>query len=706
MPPFAPLPRRRWVLSDPGRARLVNAVAVTSSLAVTALACWLIVRYDVADPGFLVVGILAALQVSTSIRDPTPRGRLITTALAGIPLLAAPAVAVLLDRWRPVEIAVFIVLAGLGAWARRFGNRAGQLGTIAFLAYFFGLFVRPPLEQLPVFLLIFAIVWVSGVGMRLVLLREHPARQLEVLLSELRAESAASLTAALAVGRDAIAAPALEAQLRRVDEVARAVTAWQTEFPTERCCDVTVEQLAERVLDVRIDVEHAALEIAGLQRRYGPGIGSRLARPITDLRRVLDRHATVTERDAAAADAHRILNDDPGPDPAGLAGVLIARTVLAQQALAAVTVHPVPAAVRARAPEPAAPPPSPTTGPHPRLRATDRQALQTMLAAALAAVVGEMIDASRWYWAVMAAFLVFVGSSTRGSVLSRASYRVFGTLLGILGGLGIGAAINGPSPWHVLIAVIAVFGALYWGAVSQTAAAFFSTLVVVALYGLLGVLDSHLLAVRLAETAAGAIVGVLCAYLLFSTGSRATITAAIHDYLDALAVQLEQIGAALAPDPAEDPPDPQSLLAATRTTGAALSRFHAATTTMSPNPGPGPWSPAGELRHLLTLAGRSADRAAKAALAVTVRRVEAPLRGPDAAVFCGEVSRVHDDLEWTRAALTTRSAHTGRSGPPPAPVPAPAIDRPVTSAAVAALTMLSRVGWALLRAADLRRPAR
>ena len=76
-----------------------------------------------------------------------------------------------------------------------------------------------------------------------------------------------------------------------------------------------------------------------------------------------------------------------------------------------------------RCPSPA-PHPRRTTRPRPtrtrpRLRLSTRQALQAGVAVALSIVVGELVSPTRWYWATVAAFVVFAGTNSRGDVLSR-----------------------------------------------------------------------------------------------------------------------------------------------------------------------------------------------------------------------------------------------------------------------------------------------
>ncbi|GAA3949120.1 FUSC family protein [Gordonia caeni] len=701
-----PLRLRRLAGTDPGRARLTNSIAVSVAVLLAALASWLIVRYDISDRGFLVVGILGTVQVSTSIKGPTAHDRLVTTALSLIPLIAAPTVAILLDHWRYVEIAVFIVLAGGATWARRFGPRAGELGTIAFLAYFFALFLRPPLAELPGFLLIFACVWGASVLVRLALTHERPAHQLSLLLAELRATGRATVALAVAVAPESERSPALDTQIRRLDDVAQAVNRWQHHFPTAQTIDCTAEDLITRTLDARIDVEHAALEVAALVRDDHPdNVRAALADPLADLDILLSPHSTAADIEAATVRAQRLIDTGDDDTPLGLTAILLARATLANRALREVDLtRPLRTAPPAVTPAPPAHP-APVAADRPAVHwwwwrtwpMTERLALQAMVAAGTAAVVGELINASRWYWAVMAAFLIFVGSTTRGAVLTRASHRVVGTLGGIVVGLVVGFLIDGPSPWHVALAVVSVFGTLYFGPLKQFAGAFFSTLLVVAMYGLLGVLNPQLLTIRLEETAAGAAVGVACAYLLFSASSRPALNSAITGYLEALRTLVKRIGVAFTTTgPAPD------LLTATTRLDAAQADLVTATSSMAMTFANGRWSRTTELKYLLNITTHSAERAAKAALSVTGPQATGELAGPAAGAFDTAVAQVDADAEQARAALVDRA----RPGiDPDSTVIIDQIEKiglPPKSAAAQVMLMLSRVDGALLRAAALR----
>ncbi len=156
------------------------------------------------------------------------------------------------------------------------------------------------------------------------------------------------------------------------------------------------------------------------------------------------------------------------------------------------------------------------------------------LATAAATGVGEWISPSRWYWAVLTAFVVFTGTTSRGDILTRAWQRVLGTLGGVVAGVLLAALVGQDSRIQLALIVVCVFTAFYLASLSSTVFVFFFTVLLAMLYGLLGTFSVGVLELRLAETAAGAVVGITAAFLVLPTGTRATVTEKLDSYLDTL----------------------------------------------------------------------------------------------------------------------------------------------------------------------------
>lgn len=160
------------------------------------------------------------------------------------------------------------------------------------------------------------------------------------------------------------------------------------------------------------------------------------------------------------------------------------------------------------------------------------EAKRRVVATSLAIVVGELVSPSRWYWAVIAAFVVFVGTSSRGDVLSRGSQRVAGTIGGVIAGMGLAVLVDG----HPLPALLLLFGCMFLALYlvrSQTLMAFWITAVLALLYGLIGQFSIETLAVRIKETAVGAAMGVLAGYLVLPKRTREAFGEALDEMVDA-----------------------------------------------------------------------------------------------------------------------------------------------------------------------------
>jgi hypothetical protein len=201
---------------------------------------------------------------------------------------------------------------------------------------------------------------------------------------------------------------------------------------------------------------------------------------------------------------------------------------------------------------PPAPVPAPPGGTR-LARVTTRQAVQATAGAGFALVVGQLVSGQRWYWAVGATWWIFVNTTSRGETLVRGFRRVLGTVLGIGLGLLVAVPAQGAAvPTAVLVAVC-VFGIFYTAAVSYTWMMLCVTVLAGSLYGLLGVLTPGLLALRLAETAVGALGAVLAVLLVLPVTTHAVTDAWIQRALRCVHACTAEAAARLAGDENADP---------------------------------------------------------------------------------------------------------------------------------------------------------
>ncbi|MFE7131970.1 FUSC family protein [Streptomyces sp. NPDC057638] len=181
--------------------------------------------------------------------------------------------------------------------------------------------------------------------------------------------------------------------------------------------------------------------------------------------------------------------------------------------------------IERRTPPAAAPPALPGTG---LARPTTRQAVQATVACALALAVGQALSEERWYWAVGAAWWIFVNTASRGETLVRGFRRVLGTVIGVGVGLVAALPLHGAVLPTAALAAVCVFGIFYTAAVSYSWMMLAVTVLASLLYGLLGVLDAELLALRLAETGVGALCAALAVALVLPVTTHATNSAWIQ----------------------------------------------------------------------------------------------------------------------------------------------------------------------------------
>jgi uncharacterized membrane protein YccC len=155
-----------------------------------------------------------------------------------------------------------------------------------------------------------------------------------------------------------------------------------------------------------------------------------------------------------------------------------------------------------------------------RIAPTTRQAIQLSVAGALAILLGELLSPQRWYWAVLATFVIFLGTSSSGETRNKAWSRVAGTALGIAAGIVVTYPVRGHDTIGFLLLLACLFAAVYTVRLSYATMIFFLTIVLSLLYVLLGFFSDRLLLLRLEETALGAALGGVAATLLLPISTK------------------------------------------------------------------------------------------------------------------------------------------------------------------------------------------
>lgn len=558
--------------ADPGLVRLRLAGIGTASM-VLATAVMAGVRALSGQP--VTVELFAAVIAMISnlaVNEPeVPRLRVTTLLMLGPAVVSIVAGTLLASHRVPADV-VFVGVTMVAVYIRRFGPRGFALGMAAFMPFFLTQFLHVTVAQLP--WLLFAAA--TGIGATLLLrgwaFAERPERTLDRLVRAFRARLHALVEAVadlLTAVPKAVEDKLRDLQRRRTglndtalllaDSVEPRGADHRGAFEDRDARASDGEAFTLEILDAELAAESLAVATERLAQREAPlddgsrrtllaglrGLGAASATGIAPAR--IDALLEQARRSVSALAAET----QGGRDRTQRVAFAVIRLADALQAARRAD-GPVlmdqpggpDGAGDSNADENAATSTAAVDQPQ-GLALSTRQAIQVGIATSLAIVVGELVSPARWYWAVLTAFLIFAGTSSRGDVLSRGSQRIVGTIGGVLAGMGLAVLVSG----HELLSLVAMFScaflALYLVRISQTMLALWITAVLAVLYGLIGQFSVQTLVLRIEETTVGAAMGMLAAYLVLPKRSREAFGEALDDMADTadatLAAAVERI---------------------------------------------------------------------------------------------------------------------------------------------------------------------
>ena len=170
-----------------------------------------------------------------------------------------------------------------------------------------------------------------------------------------------------------------------------------------------------------------------------------------------------------------------------------------------------------------------------RLAPYARIAIQMGIAVGAAIIAGDALSGRRFYWAVIAAFITFMGANTAGEQLRKSVFRVAGTVVGVIVGAVL-AHLVGDVVWlQIVVVLVSLFLGLYLFRVNYTFMTIGITVMVSQLYVELDEFSNSLLLLRLAETAVGAGVAILTVLLVLPLHVGRVARVAARQQLEALA---------------------------------------------------------------------------------------------------------------------------------------------------------------------------
>ncbi|HKC28054.1 MAG TPA: FUSC family protein [Jatrophihabitans sp.] len=532
-----------------------------------------------------IMGMLASFSGALFT---TPRAQLISFALMPVPMVAGLAVGLALAPHRVLELAGFVAVIVVGAYCRRFGTRGFVGGMVLFIGYFFGFSLKGALR-------VTDLGWPAAeivIGVLVAIAAQftlfYPSRR--AALSRMRhsygARARAVATAALEVfqgrGDRARARRRLHRRLVRLNETAlmidahlgdpgalaagRSAAALHQQLFDSELALTNLARFADTLAGAALPERHAELigqalaavaerellraEFAGHELlallRLQPdrptlGIGPDDSRADQDLRVVTHRFAVSVLGYTEAAQGRRTESDSSPTDPAEAfaPSVALFGGWLPGSALVSAAASLEPGRSTPHRPGERSWRDRLRIGHRVRLAAHSRVAIQMSVAATAAILLGDLVSGRRFYWAVLAAFVTFMGANNTGEQVRKGFFRVAGTVVGVLLG-ALGAHLVGDRTGvAITVILISLFLGMYLIRISYAFLVVGITIMVSQLYVQLGEFTNSLLVVRLEETAIGAGVTALVVLCVLPLHTVRVARVAARQYVQALADVIE-----------------------------------------------------------------------------------------------------------------------------------------------------------------------
>ena len=583
----------RFVGSDPGLNRLRLALQTLMGIGVTLEAELLFVRFthalqiqahgaslSVAQAAkvaganhatlivAMLLGAIVGMMSSLGVMDPTARGQLVTLLVLPVPMVAALAFGITIGGHRVLALASLVVVVTAGTYLRRFGPRGFFAGTVLFFGDFFGFFAHGAVA-------LGDLGWLTseiGVGLavtiavRLAFFYPNHTKALARTQRSFWARARNLAQFALEVFDDAGHRERddrrLQRQVTRLNEAALMIDA-QLADPAAVAEGSSGERLHQRLFDVELALSNIA--------RFAEAMG-RLDLPDDQRSEVRLALLDIVRGDSPGAKEHaaklmallRSADEPVGDDravvvvPHRFAGSVIALAdgMTDWMALGVAeggkgTFQPsvrlfggwLPGSTQVSAVA------SLEAGSRPadraRLAPYTRTAIQTGVAVGAALALGDLRSGPRFYWAVIAVFIVFMGANNSGEQARRAVSRVAGTVIGIAIGSLAANVVGDHTHWSVAIILVSLFFAFYLMRVNYAFMAIGITVVVSQLYVQLHEFSNSLLLLRLEETAIGAAVAISVVTLVFPLRTRRVLRVAMREQVEAVGRLVDHAGSHL-----------------------------------------------------------------------------------------------------------------------------------------------------------------
>ncbi|BBY22832.1 hypothetical protein MSTO_30370 [Mycobacterium stomatepiae] len=256
--------RNWWIGSDPGLLRLRMATRTTAALACSLAMLFVLTRATGQPLAVALLGVVITMIAARSVNEPDPRQQRITMALLPVPAALSITAAALLAPHPVAADAAFVVVVFAAVYVRRFGPRGRALGMVAFMAYFFTLYLRASISELPWMIGAVVVGTVCTYVMSTYVMPDRPERVLRATIRALRARMAILVDTTAETVRsgqlDERQRRHMRARTTRLNETALMVQSQieDNADPAVLWPGVTSQQLAPWLFDAELAIEWVA----------------------------------------------------------------------------------------------------------------------------------------------------------------------------------------------------------------------------------------------------------------------------------------------------------------------------------------------------------------------------------------------------------------------------------------------------------------
>jgi hypothetical protein len=506
----------------------------------------------------IVLGILLGVLSHFGVIERTARGQLITTLILPVPMIGGLALGVALGGHRIPALVTLGAVIAVSTYSRRFGSRGFIVGALLFAGdygalYLHGAFTLGDLGWVAaeICLADAAVAAVRFVGF-------YPRQASALRRTQRSYDARARKVAALALelletpGHPERNVRHLHRQLARLNEAALMIDA-RLGHPGAVTGGPTAQLLHQRLFDAELALTNIA-RFAQAMARFG------LPAPQQLEARLALREVAKGNNEGAKAHAARLIDllrragpVLPGDDRAvtvvthRFAGSVIALADAMTDWMAAGATAAGTGTFRpsvqlfdgwlpgsAVVSNLASREPGASRADRVRLPLHIRTAIQAGVAGGAAIVLGDLRSGHYLFWAVLAAFVTFIGVSNLGEQVRRACFRVAGTVVGVVIGSVLVTAVGQHTYWGIAVILLAMFFCYYLTRINYAFFVIGITVMVSQLYAQLHEFSYSLLVLRVEETAIGAAAAIGAVTLVFPLRTRRVLRVAVRHHVQAV----------------------------------------------------------------------------------------------------------------------------------------------------------------------------